>query len=507
MVGIGLDKRARLFGGACLVSVLVHLLILILITDLNYKVPPDHFSLSPPTLLFDLTRPSANPDTRISSRNQSIEETAAASRLESYTPETAASDFPYGDAVVDRQILYTDSVSVPRMKPSHPQIAQARLSMTPQQQRDVLSCIRNLHIKRYRTGLKDSAVSKTINGQWFHVQAVDEIKHSPTDLDEVVYRVNSRGEGYDLSSAVRVRRSAFSQFAHYVDFWNPSVAVHDDVIVGRFHTNSPFSVSDMYGVMPVFKGRVTTTAGSVETRSDAQEPYETFFPDGVVTKVDEIPILRKLSVPSLQEQKHVFRVSGEAWITFSGEGLYSVIHDSGEESKREILSGASHFIVADGRQPLHLKGVVRGQVSVYSEGDIIIDGDLRYARHPSHSPNSPDFLGIVSMKDVEIANRKVTGPGDLTIHAAIYAGRQFRIPDYYREEYALLHVYGSLSAGSMSPTEPRFGTRVVFDKRFETRRPPDFPMTDQFEIVDWDRLWTVESSRVVETADLFDLED
>ncbi|MDQ7053590.1 MAG: hypothetical protein Q9P14_12085 [candidate division KSB1 bacterium] len=58
---------------------------------------------------------------------------------------------------------------------------------------------------------------------------------------------------------------------------------------------------------------------------------------------------------------------------------------------------------------------------------------------------------------------------------------------------ATLHIYGSLSAGSLTATEPRYATRIRFDRRLQKRRPPYFPMTDRWEIIDWDERWWMSS--------------
>jgi hypothetical protein len=50
-------------------------------------------------------------------------------------------------------------------------------------------------------------------------------------------------------------------------------------------------------------------------------------------------------------------------------------------------------------------------------------------------------------------------------------------------------IYGSLTAGTVSRTEPRFATRIEFDPRFEHARPPGFPQTDRYEIETWDGRW------------------
>jgi hypothetical protein len=41
----------------------------------------------------------------------------------------------------------------------------------------------------------------------------------------------------------------------------------------------------------------------------------------------------------------------------------------------------------------------------------------------------------------------------------------------------------------MSATEPRYATKIDFDKRFEYLRPASFPMTRRYEVESWDQDW------------------
>jgi hypothetical protein len=54
-------------------------------------------------------------------------------------------------------------------------------------------------------------------------------------------------------------------------------------------------------------------------------------------------------------------------------------------------------------------------------------------------------------------------------------------------------MYGSVAAGSLSATEPRFRTEIEFDGRLEDARPPGFPVTDRYEVVAWDGRWAAEA--------------
>jgi len=90
----------------------------------------------------------------------------------------------------------------------------------------------------------------------------------------------------------------------------------------------------------------------------------------------------------------------------------------------------------------------------------------------------------------------VTGPGDLEIQAAIYAKRRFIVSDDPAPGEptacpcaATLSIHGSLTAGPLSPTEPRYATQYEFDNRLEQVRPPGSPVTDRYEVDTWDPEW------------------
>jgi hypothetical protein len=104
-------------------------------------------------------------------------------------------------------------------------------------------------------------------------------------------------------------------------------------------------------------------------------------------------------------------------------------------------------------------------------------------------PESQDYLGIVSDGNVEIADSSVTRPGDLNIQAAIFARTRFSVRHFRGRAQGMLVIYGSLAAGSVSATEPRYATRILHDARLEERRPPAFPLTGDYELAAWDRQW------------------
>jgi hypothetical protein len=157
------------------------------------------------------------------------------------------------------------------------------------------------------------------------------------------------------------------------------------------------------------------------------------------------------------------------------------------------LGSEPHYLVAAEKAALFVRGTVNGKVLVYSPHRIVIEDDLTYAVHPAFSAKSDDYLGLVSDGNIEIADPESTGPGNVTVHAAIFAKRSFNVRSYNTSGLATLSVYGSVAAGSISATEPRFRTKVEFDDRLTNLRPPSFPLTDRYELAAWDGRWILDA--------------
>ena len=144
---------------------------------------------------------------------------------------------------------------------------------------------------------------------------------------------------------------------------------------------------------------------------------------------------------------------------------------------------------------MHVRGTVNGKVLVYSPERIVIADDLRYADDP-RATGAGDYLGLVAERTVEIDEPQVTGSGDLEVHASIYARGRFLVRDYRSRRSGTLVIFGSVAAGSVSATEPRYATRIEFDDRLTTMRAPGFPLSDRYELDSASSEW-----RVVDAAD------
>ncbi|HEU4618206.1 MAG TPA: hypothetical protein VFV10_09200 [Gammaproteobacteria bacterium] len=322
-------------------------------------------------------------------------------------------------------------------------------------------------------------------------------------LDRVVMSVSTEQDGQKLSTKLELKRLAFSNFAQFVDRWDPQVQIHNDRIDGRFHSNSEIVITKFNGVEPQFLGKVTTSEGIDTSYSTGHISRKNVFLGGLETRVRRIALPRRFlpfDADDPAERERVQKFDRDASITFYADGSFGWRYrGSAAPERRRRLPDAPFYLTAAEKADLYVSGVVNGKVLVYSPDKIVIADDLTYASDPESNPASDDYLGLVSDDDVEIGVPALTGPGDLRIQASIYARHRFAVRDFMRGERATLRLYGSLTAGSLTATEPRYRTELQYDRRFEQTRPPGFPITDRYEIASWNGRWTVEGD--VRSAD------
>jgi outer membrane biosynthesis protein TonB len=329
------------------------------------------------------------------------------------------------------------------------------------------------------------------------------LKHVPAadamGMEQLLVELTTQRDGQRLMTELRMNRIAFSNFAQFIDRWDPEVQIHDDLIDGRFHSNSEIRVSREDGVQPVFNGKVTVAAGDVRSDGTGFMNRRAMFPGGIETRVRRIVLPARAAafdegdVPA----DRVRRIVRDSLLTFHADGTFEsraiedgATADAAAAIERGALGDEPFYIVADDGVDLHVRGTVNGKVLVYSPARIVIVDDVRYFADPREQ-DADDYLGLVAERTVEIDEPEVTGPGDLTIHASIYARTRFAVRDYRSRRSGTLVIHGSVTAGSVSATEPRFATRIEFDDRLTTMRAPGFPLSDRYELDSASGAWRV----------------
>jgi len=310
-------------------------------------------------------------------------------------------------------------------------------------------------------------------------------------MERLMVAVTTERDGESFATELTMTRLAFSNFGQFVDRWDPEVRIHDDVIDGRFHSNSEIGVLRERGVQPTFRGKVTIAAGDIDTGDVGFVSKKKLFPAGVEMNVRRVGLPKRGTAVGSHTlpAERVQRFDADADIVFGWDGSFVwTPHDSAITGERRELGEEPFYLIAAQDVTLHVSGVVNGKVLVYSPASIVIDDDLTYADDP-RTPNAGDYLGLVAENTVEIAEPEVTGVGDLTIHASIYARHRFTVRDYLSRKSGLLAIVGSVTAGSLSATEPRYATSIAYDERLAKIRAPGFPLSDRYELDEWNGEW------------------
>ena len=384
----------------------------------------------------------------------------------------------------------TDDVVAMVTEPS----TNAAIAEMPQPEKKMLTRnVQQLAQKLLDTDMTDTELTWQEDGKQYSARVMRQPAADSTGIEQVIAEVMTNKDGKRMKTRLSLKRLAFSHFTQLVNNWDRNIALHDDVIDGRFHSNSEFAFTATRDASPRFFGKVTTAASSLTYNTLSRRPDKDVFQGGYETKTEKVILPREMpDVLSGGDEKNRRVFANDARIIFNADGSYAWRNANGEGSLQRVeASNDPHYLIGEKGAKLFVRGTVTGLFTVYTPNDIEIEDDLVYGRDPRQAVMSRDFLALIAGRDIRIGSPEVTGTGDLTVHAAIFARRRFYIErtERGRSGDATLVIYGSLTAGTMSETEPRYATKVDFDKRFEYLRPASFPMTRRYEVEAWDQDW------------------
>jgi hypothetical protein len=343
-------------------------------------------------------------------------------------------------------------------------------------------------------GAERSEVSWSEDGRIYSATLTRSASMDSMALEHVIADVRTTSaDGTQLQTQLKVQRLAFSQFSQVIDYWDASVQLHDDEIVGRFHSNSGFVVGADRDASPRFLGKVTTAGRGVTYANGGPQRRDKMFAGGLQMRAGRIEFpqqSRPFAVTPI-EDSYVHSLIEDTHLVFYADGTYT---SQGRRAKTpERLhypqERPAYFIAPKGITA-YVRGTVNGKVLVYSAQGIVIEGDLIYSANPRTTPEVDDYLGLVSDRNVEIAPPHVTGRGDLNIHAAVFARGRLVVTSIDAPRSGTLFLYGSLTVGSISASEPRYATKIEFDPRLDRARPPNFPNTNRYEVASWQGAWS-----------------
>ena len=164
-------------------------------------------------------------------------------------------------------------------------------------------------------------------------------------------------------------------------------------------------------------------------------------------------------------------------IIFNADGSYVWRLANGEGAmQRAEPSEQPQYLIAEKGAKLYVRGTVRGIFTVYSPSDIEIEDDLVYLK----DPRADGHLARLPRAHLRARHQGGSAPGHRPRRSDTCTPRCSRTAASSPKRSttarsATMFIYGSLTAGTISDTEPRYATKLDYDKRFEYLRPASFP--------------------------------
>lgn len=275
-----------------------------------------------------------------------------------------------------------------------------------------------------------------------------------------------------------------------------------DLIEGPIHSNDQISIVGS----PVFMGKVTSTASSFNQgwpfNPDFQDGYQLGVPPVIFPTQQDIMDnywAENSNPPDLiidarfgKKAKVVFKADGtlvyDVWHWEGGTKVYDI------QNAVEVIDDLNGLIYVKGS--VLVKGTVDGVVTLLATKNIKVINDIVYEMSDFNGkplPGCDDMLGLISLKNVIIADNNPNA-NDVIINAAILTlGDSFRVQNYASgPPRGDLTIYGSLSQKVRGPvgTFSWWGTTGYekdyhYDDRFVDTPPPYYPSTGQYHFNYW----------------------
>jgi len=303
-------------------------------------------------------------------------------------------------------------------------------------------------------------------------------------------------EGKEVETEVMLTKDAFSKFSYFTDVEQSNIWFFGgDELTGRVHSNGQLNIAGD----PTFHGLVTSTQMYREHSGGADPQFlgGTIFDHEAI----DLPTDDQLDILRAASNNGGIKFDHEVFITLNSDGTTRILENvNGNWNNNPVehnFTLSNYNGVISSSEKVYIKGQLKGQLTVHSEDDIEILGDLTYSEDPRDNPASSDILGLVSEAQVLVDDdaHRDNGSQNLEIHASIMAlDRSFTVEDYWEgSPKGELKILGGLiqerrgPVGTFSGGSLRSGysKNYEYDERLERMFPPSFPRESFFSIVYW----------------------
>jgi hypothetical protein len=327
-----------------------------------------------------------------------------------------------------------------------------------------------------------------------------EVLSRSTVYDEEVAAAGSGGSSPALKA---VRDSMYAYFTYSLPvsryFWYTQHEGHiywvsGDTVWGPVHSNDRIRT---HGT-PVFYGKVTATRGITPPPTDRRNRAR-YYGGWEVGPYAELPTDMSRLIQAAQNgaggspvnTMSVYDTETSFEFLANGDVIRTVGSDPPDTVAVSSIAPTGVLYIND---DVNVEGVLDGQLTVYSTGNVNITDDLVYADDPNVNPDSDDILGLVSDANVMIAETAENN-NDVNLMATVLAiNGSFGAANYAgRPTSGTLYLTGSIAQDRRGPvgTFGNFGINHGFQKnyRFDPRladlAAPHFPYVRILNLVAW----------------------
>lgn len=313
----------------------------------------------------------------------------------------------------------------------------------------------------------------------------------------LLLHATSNYNGKAVATEVQLTKDAFSRFSYFTDMEGDVYFIWLDELSGPVHTNGTFNIAGD----PTFHGMVTSPNdwhGYSQMENDPQ------FLGGADFNAEEKPMPTNDQLNALRHnsQNGGLHFNNPIEINLNADGTATITERLGGPSwnpntiEHNVTLSNYNGTISSTRD-VGIQGTLNGQLTVHSERDIKIIGDVVYNNDPRVDESSTDLLGLVSERQVIIDKDAHTknGSQNLEIHASIMAlDKSFTAENYnsggLRGE---LNLLGGMIQQQRGPVGTFNGTSVTngfsknyeYDDRLLSMIPPSYPRESFFSIVYW----------------------
>jgi len=322
------------------------------------------------------------------------------------------------------------------------------------------------------------------------------------------YEIKSLGAHDGLARRIGVKEVRLTSFGDYF-MWignNAGLNFHVyDEIYGKVHSDAAinFRSSSILGGA-TFWDEVTSIAGKHNGSIDYvtfHKGYDWNTPQGSLADINFDNLKNLAATAGVSSGVNGLTLEGKTNMRIVGDDVYITNERKGWVDERVTINPDQLIYVSDatsgnastrGGNVYLDSGSLDGQLTIVSDEDIFIEGDLLYDENPIDYPESDDVLGLISKDDVRVSTKVKSG---LDIYAAIVAAGQkdtnnpgeFNAVDVGSSTMGIrgnINLYGSLTQDSQGILNYKdsngvrvrgFGKNFFYDPRLKENPPAYYP--------------------------------